>query len=117
MFACCTCFRKGPAWHISRSVGERAERLLGCEPWDAAEHAVATKNSIKPYRFDLLVPSAMVSDIHFIRAKGEHKSPALNTKKEIWQQTFRGVSEITEAAATKFYRLLGVRVVRKALLK
>ena len=70
----------------------RAEKLLGYEPWEAHEHAVATKDSMKPYRFDLVVPKATVSDIVFIRAKGEHKSPALNAKGKIGQQKFRGVS-------------------------
>lgn len=85
----------------------RAEKLLGYEPWEAQEHAVATKDSMKPYRFDLVVPKANVSDIVFIRAKGDHKSPALNVKGKIGQQTFRGVSEITEPTARMFDRLLG----------
>lgn len=76
---------------------EEAEKLLGYEPWSAADHLIADRSEYTVLRFDRSVPLDIVRQLRFESADGP-KAALLRTESELDQQTLRGVRKLTASS-------------------
>lgn len=93
---------KMPVNHLVRQ--RTAEKMLSYHIWPAQDHAISNKNC--PANYDCAIPKAIYPKLYFESSEGP-KPPFLIKGGLLYQQTLRGVRQLTQSSAELLDEYLG----------